>query len=435
MNIYSIFPLLTAVIALFLGVFIASKASGSRSNIYFSLLCFTTFIWQFTWTILFSITNLQHVLFLVKIGYSGIIFIPIVFFHFIANFTKSDKDQLLIYASYLFGFSFLYFLWNSNYFIDNYYTYYWGYYPKAGFLHPSYLFLVFFLAFREAMLLLHEIRTKIASSQKSQYGYLLLGLAIYFFSCSDFIINYGYGFYPFGFIFVLIALGLIAYAITKTELMDIRVAITRSAAYGAVGVLLVGSFMALNLFQMPTLLLFTTNTLLCLFWVFYAERLRDFIQTPIEEKWITGWYNSDNLINSIAQSLIPVMEKEKAFEVIANKLKDTIKIKSVKVLNAGELRTDSRNLSDVTSFDKLPQDAKKALDEYNSGVFIPFRSSEGYEGGIVLGQKKSEDPYNKKDFTLFKTIMVQALAILDRIRPYEKIKKEFEANEKRLYDT
>ncbi|MFA5105185.1 MAG: ATP-binding protein [Candidatus Margulisiibacteriota bacterium] len=217
--------------------------------------------------------------------------------------------------------------------------------------------------------------------------------------------------------------------------MDIRVAISRSAAYGTVGILLVASFMILNYFQMPMLLVFTINTLLCLFWVFYAERLRNLIQTPIEEKWITGWYNSDNLINSIAQSLIPIMEKEKAFEIITDTLKNTIKIKNAKIINAVELTIDGDNISDVTPYDKLPQDMKEIFHEYDGGVFIPLRSSEGFEGYIMLGQKKSEDPYNKTDYTLFKTIMIQTLAILDRIRPYEQIKREIDTTQKKLFET
>lgn len=43
-----------------------------------------------------------------------------------------------------------------------------------------------------------------------------------------------------------------------------------------------------------------TNAALALFWVWTDHRLREFIQTPLEEKWITGWNSSDKLGNNIA---------------------------------------------------------------------------------------------------------------------------------------
>jgi signal transduction histidine kinase len=54
---------------------------------------------------------------------------------------------------------------------------------------------------------------------------------------------------------------------------------------------------------------------------------------------------------------------------------------------------------------------------------------------LCLGQKVSEDPYSDKDLTIFRTIMIQAQAIFDRVRPYENIKRDFEASQKKLLDT
>ncbi|MFH1362309.1 MAG: hypothetical protein ABIH69_06640, partial [bacterium] len=114
----------------------------------------------------------------------------------------------------------------------------------------------------------------------------------------------------------LILVLFMAYAITKLELMDIRVAITRSVAYGIVGLLLIASFFGLNFFPMPTLILMIANASLGIFWAFVARRIRTFIQTPLEEKWITDFYDSDKLVNKIAKSLAPIIEKEDACQLI-----------------------------------------------------------------------------------------------------------------------
>ncbi|MFH1361598.1 MAG: ATP-binding protein, partial [bacterium] len=150
-----------------------------------------------------------------------------------------------------------------------------------------------------------------------------------------------------------------------------------------------------------------------------ARRIRTFIQTPLEEKWITDFYDSDKLVNKIAKSLAPIIEKEDACQLIRQELKNSIKIKEIEVL---EPEPEMGELTDVT------YDTKK------NKVYLPCRSSNGLEAVLVLGQKISEDSYSEKDMTLFRTLMIQAQVVLDRIRPYENIKKEFEANQQRLYE-
>ncbi|NQT29730.1 MAG: hypothetical protein HQ596_04080, partial [Candidatus Saganbacteria bacterium] len=100
----------------------------------------------------------------------------------------------------------------------------------------------------------------------------------------------------------------------------------------------------------------------------------------------------------------------------ADELKSAIKIKKVDILTGSEC-------PDI-----------KEVRRVGKGVEIPLISSEGLEGVLRLGEKVSEDPYDDKDLRLFQTLQVQILSILDRIRPYQKIRKEFEANQKKLYD-
>jgi len=214
----------------------------------------------------------------------------------------------------------------------------------------------------------------------------------------------------------LFLVSIITYAITKHELMDIRVVISRSLAYGVAGGLLVASFIGLNAIRMSVSLAMATNAILALFWAFATHRLREFIQTPLEEKWITGWYDPSKVMISIAEKLVPVLEKEEAFKMVAEELKNAIKIKKVDILTGQEFP----QIREISRTGKL--------------VEIPFKSSEGLEGVLQLGEKISEDPYDEKDLRLFRTLQVQILVILDRIRPYEKIKQDFDANQQKLHE-
>ncbi|MDP3722669.1 MAG: ATP-binding protein, partial [Candidatus Omnitrophota bacterium] len=72
------------------------------------------------------------------------------------------------------------------------------------------------------------------------------GFVFYFLSASDILVNYGFEFYPLGFIAILLALGVWAYAIVRHQFMDIEVIVKRTLVFaGLVGsVVVVVSLMA-----------------------------------------------------------------------------------------------------------------------------------------------------------------------------------------------
>lgn len=248
MSFHSIFPFISAMIFLTTGLFCFFKNRKSIVNISFSILCLATFWWQFAWTILFSSKDTYLIETLVKIGYSGIIFIPIAFYHFIISFLDIKKEKRFLFVYYMIGFVFLTLLWKGYFFIDGYRRFPWGAYPKASFLHPFYLFFLFFLAIRGVnFLYLHSKNEKTPSLKRNQIKYVLIATLVYIFSSSDFIINYGVKSYPFGFIFVLFAIPFIAYAIVRHQLMEIEVIIKKSLVFAGMFAFAFGVFVTVAL--------------------------------------------------------------------------------------------------------------------------------------------------------------------------------------------
>jgi len=233
MNFYSFPPLISAFLFFLTGFFVFSRNKKSEVNLAFMLTCLSTFWWQFSWFILFNCHDEKLALFLVKLGYAGIIFIPLTFFHFFINFLNAKKtDNWLVYLSYFFGFIFEIFLWTTSYFISGYHRYFWGFYPKAGLLHPFYFLLLVILSLRAVSLLIYHLKKERSSPLRyNQIKYVLLALIFYFPASSDFIVNYGLEFYPLGFVAILISLGITAYTIARYRLMDITVAITRTTIF------------------------------------------------------------------------------------------------------------------------------------------------------------------------------------------------------------
>lgn len=242
MTYYSIPSFLGAIFALILGFLTYIKQHENSTNRAFARFSIVTFFWLFFYSLLYSTVDIEKAKFLIKIGYSAVIFMPVSFYHFTCSFLDLKSHRKILVFSYIVSLTFLFTLYFTDYFVDGVYQYFWGYYPKAGILHP--LFLVFVFGSVGACDFLLFIRwwgkRQDNSIYKRRILYIFLAFNICSFVCVDFIPNYGIKIFPFGFIFVLIFVVIISYAIIKYRLMDISLAITRTGLFIAVYSIVLG---------------------------------------------------------------------------------------------------------------------------------------------------------------------------------------------------
>jgi len=234
--IYSIPPFLTAVIFLVSGIFAFYKNPKSTVNRALAFVCATTFVWQFLVGMLLLTRNDDMASFLVKVVYSWVIFIPIAFYHFMTHFGGTKFDRFFVRISYISGCLFLILLWGSPYYIAGFYHYNWGYYPKAGPLHPFYLLIcIVVLPIRGLYCVFKEAGNKNKSLERRRHAqYVGLSIIAYYPASIDFVDNYGAGFYPPGFIFATLSLAVLTYAVIKHHLLDITVFIRKGLIYSVV---------------------------------------------------------------------------------------------------------------------------------------------------------------------------------------------------------
>ena len=95
MNIFVIPPLVSSILFIIIGIFVFSRKPQSNINQAFGLMCFVTFWWQFCWFILFSFNTETVAKVMVRVGYTGIIFIPYSFYHFFVLFLKKNNEKRL----------------------------------------------------------------------------------------------------------------------------------------------------------------------------------------------------------------------------------------------------------------------------------------------------------------------------------------------------
>ncbi len=211
---HSLLPAVVSLLFLCFGTYVLHTRGVSRISLASFLLCATTFCWQFTWAVLFQIHEQRQALALAKLGYLLILFVPTTLYHFIAELAAQRSERRWVELSYAVAGLLGVILLSTDWMIAGLYPYFFGYYPKAGPLHPLHLVQTGLVVGR-AMWLLYRRQQLAVSTEKTRLRYCLVSLLIYFFASVDYLGNYGVQFYPPGVLFVATSLCLIAQAMVR----------------------------------------------------------------------------------------------------------------------------------------------------------------------------------------------------------------------------
>lgn len=154
MPLLSLPPLLSACAALALSGFVFFKNPRSAVNRTFALLCFETFFWQacWFWAYLGSQESIYKNL-VIRIAWVTVVFIPFTYYEFAVRFLGLKRELRGVRLAYASACLFLVLAWSGDLFIAGFHEFWWGYYTKAGPLHPFYLIIVCCVMLRALILL------------------------------------------------------------------------------------------------------------------------------------------------------------------------------------------------------------------------------------------------------------------------------------------
>lgn len=215
---HAILPALVALLLLAYGGYVLYSRGVSRISLIFVLICLITTCWQLSWALLFLLKNQREALVLVKFGYLPILFLPSALYHFIASLTGRDSERRGIVLSYAVSALLGLILLSSDALTAGVHHYYYGYYPRAGWLHPLHLLQTASVMVRSLYLLQQRHRLAV-STERVRLQFCLIGMLIYCCAGVDYLCNYGLEFYPPGVLFVATSLGLIAQAMVRHRLL------------------------------------------------------------------------------------------------------------------------------------------------------------------------------------------------------------------------
>jgi len=207
--VYSLLPALASGLFLGYGIYVLAAKGLNRVSLCFFALCLTTFFWQATWAVLFQVSDPFWTEVLVRLGYLLIIFLPTSLYHFLVEVSDQPEDRRWVMLSYgvalvLGGFNL-----GTDLFVDGYYEYFFGHYPKAGPLHAVHVLQTAVVVSRGLFVTWRASR-RASTDRRFRLTLCVASLWIYFLAAVDYLCNYGFGFYPPGVFFITISLGLIA---------------------------------------------------------------------------------------------------------------------------------------------------------------------------------------------------------------------------------
>lgn len=381
-NIFSIPPFIVSILILLLGSFVYIKNKKASPNKAYLLLCLTVFLWLFSDSIVFSFVKEGQLLnFWTRLVLLGVTFIPVTFYHFVVTLLKLNKHRNILRAIYLIGLLFIFLLFFTNLYISGYNKFFWGYYPKAGAIF--YLDLLFYsLLWSAALILLYMgMKSKdISMQQRNKIKYVLVAFFIGGLACIDYIANYGYPVYPFGYIFVFIMLVVFAYAIIRHRLLDIDVILKKTLIFGVLFTAVYTVFIAFTFLGQAFFEQFVTHNR----WVsmmpsvlvvtIMLRPLENFLASITDKYLFQKKYDYKSLLKIFTSEVLTVLELDKLINLTKDKLIEIMKIRSCDIV-----------LGDTAMAGE---------------VNIPITVKNETIGTLVLGRKKSDEDYKQDDLDI-----------------------------------
>jgi two-component system NtrC family sensor kinase len=437
----------------------------TEANLAFAGVCLCTAYWQGAWVVLFHVREATTADFVARLGYSGITFIPFVFFHFISAFTRTCDNRVLA-SCYGTAFGFLLMLWLTNLFVSGTYSFFWGFYPKAGPVHPAYL-LVTTAVLCRALWLLREYRRQVSLQpmKVNQTNYVAASTVIYSLSASDFVMNYGVAHYPIGFVFTTAYTTVIAYAVIKYRLLDINLFIKKTLIYASLLVTLIIPCYVLVIvaeqFRFGRIDYVFSVWLLSLFILvgFFFPKLRFRTEEALERVLFKRRVDYRDTLLRSSRDMVSIIDIKELSENLVRTVGKTLGIDKVSLL----LRNDAQgnyHLEASIGLDLQEPDRVilsiegplvallqrrrepivreelewvpvgletpktiRTMGSLGAEISLPIISKDRLIGILNLGHKEDRTLYSNEDLELLSTLTNQAAIAIENARLYENLKQ------------
>ena len=302
------------------------------------------------------------------------------------------------------------------------------------------------------------------TQQRNRIRYLAIGLSITVFTS---LINFTkLGKYPIDIAANGVTALLIAYAILRHQLLDIRVVVRLGLLYSIITAFFSALYfltisLVLNAFQLLTgKMVFLVSILVGILSAILLSPLRNLAQAWIDRIFYQDKYNAEKMLQRLSQTTASLLDIKKITSTIMSEITKTIHIEhgAILIKNAesgdfqviaedGEnkhfpagFRADhpivtwlsthnqpllNRDLSFTPSFKSMWKEEKEELKRFDPQLILPLNVKENLIGIIILGNKLSSQPYTQDEELIFSTLANQTAVAIENARLYDELKGSF----------
>jgi signal transduction histidine kinase len=471
MNLFAISGLLISIPCFILGIFTFFKGR-SKQHYLWAAFSFSVAVWGLGGYIIANITDQSQALFWWRLTYVGVILIPILLAHFVAEFLQLEKRGLIIFG-YLVTAVFLFFNLGSDLFINQVRFVFGQFYYLSD---PTVLYNLFVVWF---FLLVAYCHFKLIQSYrvscgflKEQIRYVLIAMIVGFAGgvCA-FLPVYYLDIYPAVNVAIFISPFIVAYAILRYRLMDIRLAVRKIYIYLGL-ILFAYSIFYLIVFVEELLFgsVYAGNALIfgvivAIVFVLTYEIFLNLLSRSANRYLFPDLYNYQEVIKGLAGNLNNFLDLSDIFNMVSGTVSDIFNIDKLAILSIDE--TDRRRLSyskiigfkrinclellnnsllmDYLEANRLALvvdellhisqqtknkleirsliGLKKFLNELEIAVVLPLMSDNKLSGLIILGNKTSGDAFTREDISILNAVAGQLSMAIENARLYKKEQK------------
>jgi len=302
------------------------------------------------------------------------------------------------------------------------------------------------------------------TQNRNRIRYLFIGFSITVIAS---LANYTiFGKYPIDIASNCITALLIAYAIFRYQLLDIRIVIRLGLLYSITTALFSAIYflsisLALNAFQLLTgkeVLL--VSIIVGILSAIILSPLRNAAQSWIDRIFYRDKYNAELMLQRLSRTTTSFIDIEKLSRTILTEVRDTLHIENGAILikrsDDGNFqvvqeewpnksfpsgfRADhpivtwitknnrpllSRDIEFSPIFKSMWKEEIEELDRFNPEIFLPLNSNEELIGILALGKKLSSQPYSTNEELLFSTLANQTAVAVENARLYDELRESF----------
>jgi len=447
---FSILPLLVSIYFISVGAIVLSRNfCNSLARIFF-LVCFTTSIWQFFFSVGFNVWDSDLAFLIFKMSWCAILFLPTTLYHFLVVLSEKRSDLRFVYASYLLCVVWLLFLIFSPYLISGVHSFSWGYYPKAGALEIFHVIQTMFVVLRGLYLVYKKHKIVEDCKFKLQLQYCMLAIFIYLFAAVDYMVNYGFEMlsFPPGVFFIVVSLTIICFAIIKHDLIQIglllSLIVSRLAIYSLFLILfIIGHFVFKKTYLPNDNLLFVKMSFLVVlfcesynFLIMKVRNISDSVLVNLKQKnniqkSLSSKLDNVVVIDDLVSALKVFVTENLKLDLAALFIRKDLALCSeeigdsyVNILNNSDIKLNT----DFVGF--LVKSRSVIFDDYfskylndfgNAKILIPFVNSNNLAGFMLLSGKPSLKFWH---YDLFESLIIEIGLVFEKIRLYQEVLKE-----------